>query len=116
MSRIRLTRRLLERLGRLDPPTEVERREWATNARLVELVQGLAFQPYPGRVALFQTGGQERDARPRLFGWSGILPADTPIYDLPGWHEYALKQHGVARIAEILDCRIDRANPAARAG
>lgn len=108
LSRNKLTRPLLEALGRIDRPTETERKEWAVNARLIRLVKSIAPAPYAGEVALFSTGGQYRDARARLFGWTGTLPADTPIYDLPGWHEHALKTHGVKTVSAILACRLGR--------
>jgi thioesterase domain-containing protein len=108
LARNKITRPLVERLGRVAPATEAERAEWAVNARLVVLVRSMSFGAYDGPVALFLTAGQPPDARNRLFGWAGRLPADTPIYDLKGWHEQALKLHGVATIAAILGCRLTR--------
>lgn len=106
--RNKITRPLLERTGHVARATGAEREEWAVNARLVALVRSMTFAPYAGPVALFATGGQHKDARRRLFGWTGRLPADTPIYDLPGWHEYALKSHGVKTISAILGSRLSR--------
>ncbi len=108
MGRNKITRPLMEALGRIPRETEAEHEEWAVNARLVKLVRSMTQAPYQGQVALFSTGGQYADARPRLFGWTGRLPADTPIYDLPGWHEYALKTHGVKIISAVLGCRLAR--------
>lgn len=108
LTRNKLTRPIVERLGRVPPATEAEREEWAVNARLVALVRSMQQVPYAGDVALFSTGGQYADARSRLFGWTGRLPADTPIFDLPGWHEYALKSHGVKTISAILGARLLR--------
>ena len=108
MSRNKITRPFLERSGRIPRETEAEHEEWAVNARLVALVRSMAPVAYQGSVALYATGGQYADARSRLFGWTGRLPADTPIYDLPGWHEYALKQHGVKIISAILTSRLNR--------
>lgn len=108
MARNKITRPMMERLGRVAGSTDAEREEWAVNARLVALVRSIVQEPYDGQVALFSTGGQHGDARPRLFGWAGRLAADTPIYDLPGWHEYALKGQGGQRIAAILSSRLGR--------
>lgn len=109
LSRNKITRPILERMGKVAVATDAEREEWAANARLVKLVRAMPDAPYGGPVALFSTGGQFGDARSRLFGWAGRLPADTPIYDLPGWHEYALKGRGVKEISAILGCRLNRA-------
>jgi thioesterase domain-containing protein len=108
LARNKITRPVLERMGLLARSTEAEREEWAVNARLVALVRSMTQEPYAGQVALFSTGGQHGDARHRLFGWAGRLPADTPIYDLPGWHEYALKAKGGQVIAAIIGCRVAR--------
>lgn len=108
LARNKITRPMLERLGRVAPATDAEHEEWAVNARLMSLVRAMVPVVYDHPVAMFSTGGQYRDARSRLFGWAGLLPADTPIYDLPGWHEYALKQHGVKAISAILTCRLHR--------
>jgi hypothetical protein len=108
LARNKITRPWLEQAGRVAPATEAEREEWAVNARLVALVRSMVQAPYGGQVALFATGGQHGDARARLFGWAGRLAADTPIYDLPGWHEYALKGQGGQRIAAILSSRLGR--------
>ena len=108
LSRNKITRPFLERSGRIPRETEAEAEEWAVNARLVALVRSMPQVAYQGAVALYSTGGQHSDARSRLFGWTGRLPADTPIYDLPGWHEYALKQHGVKIISAILTSRLNR--------
>ncbi len=103
-----LTRPIVEALGRVPRATAAEHEEWAVNARLVALVRSMTQGPYAGPAALFSTGGQFADARRRMFGWTGRLPADTPIYDLPGWHEYALKTHGVQTISAILSSRLGR--------
>ena len=108
LSRNKITRPFLEGMGRVPRATDAERQEWAVNARLVALVRSMSYAPYAGPVALFTTAGQHRDARSRLFGWTGRLPPDTPIYDLPGRHEHALKQHGVKTISAILGCRLGR--------
>ncbi len=108
LARNKITRPWLEQAGRVAPATEADREEWAVNARLVALVRSMVQAPYGGQVALFATGGQHGDARARLFGWAGRLAADTPIYDLPGWHEYALKGQGGQRIAAILSSRLGR--------
>ncbi|WP_102110350.1 condensation domain-containing protein [Oceaniglobus roseus] len=108
LSRNKLSRPLLERLGRVAPATEAEHEEWAVNARLVRLVKSMGTLRYGGAVAMFATGGQFADARPRLFGWQGRLPADASIFDIPGWHEYALKQHGAKTIAAVLDAKLRR--------
>lgn len=108
VTRNKITRPLLQGLGKVAPPTEAEREEWAVNGRLMALVRSAAAVDYAGAVALFSTGGQHGDARGRLFGWAGRLPADTPIYDLPGWHEYALKGEGGQMIAAVLSCRVRR--------
>lgn len=108
LSRNKLSRPLLERLGRIEAPTEAEREEWAVNAQLVRIARNIPADPYRGEVLLFSTAGQSRDARPRRFGWGDLLPADTPIHDLPGWHEYALKSDGVKKISAILSCRLGR--------
>lgn len=107
LSRNKITRPLLVAYGRMAPETEAEREEWAVNARLVGLVRDLPHVSYPGPVALFRTGGQHPDARPRLFGWQA-LAADTPVFDLPGWHEHSVKTHGVQRLAAILGSRLTR--------
>ncbi|MEO8242234.1 MAG: condensation domain-containing protein [bacterium] len=108
LSRNKITRPILQQMGRVARATEAEREEWAVNARLVALVRTMSHAHYAGQVVLFSTRGQHGDARSRLFGWTGRLPADTPIYDLPGWHEYALKKHGVKAISAILGCRLMR--------
>lgn len=108
LARNKITRPMLEGMGRVARSTDAEREEWAVNARLVALVRAMVQVPYAGQVALFSTGGQHGDARGRLFGWTGRLAADTPIYDLPGWHDYALKGRGGQRIAAILSSRLGR--------
>ncbi len=107
----KITRPIVEWMGRAARATDAEREEWAVNARLVTLVRTMPDASYTGPVILFSTGGQHSDARGRLFGWTGRVPADTPIYDLPGWHEYALKKHGVKTISAILGCRLNRSAP-----
>ena len=102
-----LARRLVA-MGRIEPVTEEETREIDINHRLVALMKSRRFDPYGGEAILFQTGGQRRDARPRLFGWKGLLAPDTPLYDLPGWHESAFQREGADVLAAILNARLAR--------
>lgn len=104
-------RDLLVRLGRLEAPTEVEWREWAVNHLLQAAVAGAPALDYAGEVLMFRTESQRHAARDTLFGWAGHLPADTPVHDLPGWHEDALLKHGIGRIVEVLGCRAARLVP-----
>ena len=104
----RPTRALLTRWGALAPPTGIERRELAVNAYLDRLVPGADFPPYRGAATLFATAGAGDSAQTRLFGWSGTLAPDTPVFPLPGWHEHAVRSGGAARIADIVNCRLDR--------
>lgn len=102
-----LARRLIAK-GRIDPVTDEEVREVKINHRLVDLMKPKRFAPYAGEAILFQTGGQRRDARARLFGWKGLLGADTPVHDLPGWHEDAFHREGADVLAGIVNARLAR--------
>lgn len=113
LSGLSVTRNLLERLNIAAPPTEIARREAATNTRLVALSQSTPLPSYQGEVLLFATEGQAPDARPRRFGWSGLLPADTGLHDLPGRHEGAVAKDGAALLASILAARLARQSGAA---
>ncbi len=68
------------------------------------LASGLFRKDFP----IFQTDGQHSNARARLFGWQGLLAADTPVYDLPGWHEDAFQREGADVLAGILNARLTR--------
>lgn len=108
LARHKLTRPLMVALGHVAPETEAERQAWAINARLVALVRGIEPPAYTAPVVLFATAGQGGDARPRLFGWTGRLAADTPVFDLPGWHEISLRTVGVTGISAVLSARLAR--------
>lgn len=103
-----LTRKLLIRLGRIEAPTAEELAEWALNAKLVSAISDEAFTPYGGETALFKTQSQTNRANRTLFGWLQVLPADTALLEVPGWHDLALQGAGVERLAEMLRARLDR--------
>lgn len=102
-----LERRLVAK-GRVSPATDAEQREVEINHKLFALLKHARFGPYAGEAILFQSGGQRSDARARLFGWQGLLGADTPVHDLPGWHEDAFQREGADVLAGILNARLGR--------
>lgn len=104
----RAATRLLRKLGRAEEETEFEALSREVNHHLVDLARSFRFDPYAGEVVLFRTDAQIPEADKRMFGWSGILAEDTPIYRLKGWHEDALLWSGHERIAQVIDSKIAR--------
>ncbi len=100
--------KLLRRFGAIAPETEAERHAFAVNHRLVQMSQEASAEPFDGDVALFKTEAHTDAALRGSFGWSRFLPADTPVYQLPGWHQDALMTTGVEKIAQIVQARIAR--------
>ncbi len=94
--------------GRMSETTDAELRELEINYKLFALMKPAQFGAYAGEAILFQTDGQHSNARARLFGWQGLLAADTPVYDLPGWHEDAFQREGADVLAGILNARLTR--------
>jgi thioesterase domain-containing protein/acyl carrier protein len=64
---------------------------------------------YDGRVVLFRTESTLRQAYAHLFGWRGILNADTEIVDLKGWHATAFTTEGVKTLSATIQRYLDRA-------
>lgn len=105
-------KRMLVRMRRIAPETTGEQGEWAVNARLIEVLKAAEFAPYSGSVVLFRTASQTARAQSERFGWRDRLPADAAMIALPGWHEDALLGQGTDQIADVLEARLARVNPA----
>ncbi|MEX0283505.1 MAG: condensation domain-containing protein [Paracoccaceae bacterium] len=104
-----LGKSLLMRTGKLDRPTAAEDQEWEVNGYLRDLVLTREFDAFEGDTLMFAPASQTRRAVTERFGWAAHLPADVPIYMLEGWHEDALLKNGTARIAEVIQARLNRA-------
>jgi amino acid adenylation domain-containing protein len=63
------------------------------------------IRPYRGRVVLFRARGglgYEGEVVRWDMGWSGLVPADTPIHAVEGDHLGILREPGVSEIARVL--------------
>jgi len=98
----------LRRIGAVEQESEAYRLQMAVNHHLVRASRRGTITPYDGDVLLFKTKAHTDAALAEMFGWSGILEADTPVYALPGWHEDALLTSGVDRISKVLEAKIVR--------
>lgn len=108
LQQTRLGNAILRRFVAAPPETEAEQQAFKVNIQLVQLSRRLPSERYAGEVALFRTQAHTQAALRKTFGWAELLPPDTPVYELPGWHEDALKTTGVPKIARILQARIGR--------
>lgn len=99
---------ILRRLGMAEPETEAERLAVEVNYQLVRASRKDSFGHYSGEVVLFKTRAHTDAALKQTFGWSDLLAADTTVYPLVGWHEDALLKSGFARIAQVLEAKINR--------
>ena len=96
-------RKLMARFGKASLETEMERQQIEINHNLVATLNGLPVPSFDGRVVMFCTESQPSRARKQMFCWRDVLAADTPIFDVPGWHETALLgESGINRITEVL--------------
>lgn len=62
-------------------------------------------RPYHGRVVLFRARGglgYEGEVVRWDMGWSGLVPADTPVHGVEGDHLGILREPGVSEIARVL--------------
>ncbi|RVT85286.1 hypothetical protein DXV76_05820 [Rhodobacteraceae bacterium CCMM004] len=101
--------RLLVATGRRAPATPAERAALAVNRRMVAVLGAERPQtPYAGETLLFFTDSQRCTDLAGQFGWTGLLPADTGLHRLAGWHEGALTSGGIAGLAETLETRLAR--------
>ena len=99
---------VLKSLGKIEPVTNDVLREERNNVLLHTAFQFVELPPYRGEAILFRSSAQQRDARSRLFGWKGKLSSDTPIFDLEGWHEDALRGDAISGLTDILNARFRR--------
>lgn len=108
----------LRRIGAAEQESDASRSQIAVNHHLVVASRRAEFAPYNGDVVLFRTRAHSDAALAQMFGWTGVLAADTPVYSLPGWHEDALLTTGIDRISKVLEAKINRHSrvQAARAG
>jgi len=107
-SKSALGKKILIRLGHMEPTTKAELREWRTNAFLVETLKHGDIGSYAGDVMLFRTASQTKRAVTDMFGWKGRIPDDTAMFALPGWHEDALMKNATGYITGILAARATR--------
>ncbi|WP_170416491.1 condensation domain-containing protein [Ruegeria atlantica] len=75
---------------------------------LVELTRFYRFQPFRGEAVLFTTRSQAMVPKDGVLGWSDLLPADTAVYPVNGWHGDSLMRSGFSRISEVLDAKAHR--------
>lgn len=108
LSQTRVGQALMRKLGRIAPESGAERRAVEVNYALVQLSRQQPSQPFGGEVTLFRTDAHTDAARRECFGWTKLLAPDTPVFDLPGWHQDALKTTGVDRIARVIAARVLR--------
>lgn len=103
---LRLTR-LIEQRPEMDDLIE------ATVAQFVAQSKAHRFDAYSGETLIFVTEAQGLVPKDGVLGWSGILPADTAVYPVRGWHGDALMRSGFERIVQVLDEKARRLSPAA---
>ncbi|MEM1428621.1 MAG: condensation domain-containing protein [Pseudomonadota bacterium] len=101
-------RRLLRRLGRAPADAAGAELIIAVNEHHTETGHRTPFPGWDGDVVTFASDSQRRSAFDTLFGWRGLVPADTPIHRVPGWHEDALLDRSYMRMAEVIDTRLSR--------
>lgn len=99
---------VLRRLGMVEAETAAERLAIEVNYQLVRASRKGRFNRYAGEVVLFKTRAHTDTALKQTFGWTDLLAADTTVYPLVGWHEDALLKSGFARIAQVLEAKVDR--------
>ncbi len=103
-----ISKSVLLHLGKIHPATSEEEAEWAINELLVSSMAEESFEPYSGETLVFKTESQTQRSIKVLFGWSKVLPADTSVFELKGWHGEALLGADVDRIVTVLKQRLAR--------
>jgi thioesterase domain-containing protein len=98
--------RLLRALRVVEPLSEDESLVVEVTDHLVAKARHYAFAPYDGDTLLFRTDASLPLAGETMFGWDGLVPEDTPVYPVSGWHEDALLAAGMQRLARILRLRL----------
>ncbi len=99
---------VLKASGKIEAVSEDILREERNNVRLHATFQLIELPAYRGEAILFRTSAQQRDARSRMFGWKGKLSSDTPIFELDGWHEDALRGDAISGLTDVLNARLRR--------
>lgn len=79
----------------------------AVTDHLVAKSRAHDFPPFDGEALLFRTEASLPVAGEAMFGWTGLLREDTPVFAVSGWHEDALLAAGMERFARILRLRLD---------
>ncbi|WP_302477683.1 condensation domain-containing protein [Ruegeria arenilitoris] len=75
---------------------------------LVKQTRTYKFDTYDGEVVLFVTRSQAMVPEDGILGWSELLPADTAVYQVNGWHGDSLMRSGFGRISEVFDAKARR--------
>jgi thioesterase domain-containing protein len=106
--------RLLRLMRLIGPRPEMDDLIDATVAQFVAQSKGHRFSEYPGEAMIFVTEAQGLAPKDGVLGWSDILPADTAVFPVRGWHGDALMRSGFERIVKVLDEKASRLSRAAR--
>ncbi len=99
---------LLRRFKLIDEPSEMEELFYAMVDQLVDQSVEHEFRPYTGEALIFVTDANVAQPKDGVMGWSGVLPDDTAIYRVAGWHGDALTRTGFDKITRVLDEKIRR--------
>ncbi|MEO1014346.1 MAG: condensation domain-containing protein [Pseudomonadota bacterium] len=106
LSRNNAFAKISRRIGVLASPQEEEVFVEAVIEHLMLKCRELERAPYDGEAILFCSGASTDAAKEERFGWDGVLRDDTPIFAIHGWHEDALLQAGLEKLARILRLRL----------
>lgn len=107
LKEFRFSLNLLTRLGLLGAPSREEVQTVEVTDYLVAASRQYMPGPYSGgRVLLFRSQANHPRAARLRFGWGGLLPETTEVFDLRGWHEDSLSSIGIKRLAGVISERI----------
>lgn len=98
--------RLLQRLGIAEPNVAEVSLLGDVADHLLALTRDYRFSNYDGEALLFKTDASPAAAIEMKFGWESILSEDTPVYPIRGWHEDALSNTGISKVARIIEIRL----------
>jgi len=96
----------LRRIGFAEPNVEEANLLGNVTDHLLALTRDYSFSGYDGEVILFKTDASPLDAVETMFGWGSVLREDTPVYTVSGWHEDALSNSGIQKVARIIERRM----------
>ncbi|MDE1992335.1 MAG: condensation protein, partial [Rhizobiaceae bacterium] len=57
-------------------------------------------------VILLRSQATHPRARKLLFGWGDAVAADTPVFDIEGWHEDSLTSNGIRQLAAAVSTKL----------